>query len=80
MQPQEIELLIHAAFDGAIVQVQSDDNTHFAALIVAREFAGKSRILRHQQVYRSLGALVGNDIHALSIQAFTPEEWAAQQG
>jgi acid stress-induced BolA-like protein IbaG/YrbA len=27
-----------------------------------------------------LGAAVGREIHALSIQAHTPEEWAAQQG
>jgi acid stress-induced BolA-like protein IbaG/YrbA len=78
VQASEIEQLIQVAFDGAIVKVQSDDNTHFAALVVASDFVGKSRIARHQAIYRSLGELVGNDIHALSIQALTPEEWAAQ--
>lgn len=80
MQPVDIETRIAAAFPDAIVRVQSEDNTHFAALVVAREFESLRSIARHQLVYRSLGALVGNEIHALSIQALTPDEWAARQG
>ena len=79
MQPSEIEQLINTAFADAQVRVESDDNTHFAALVVASEFEGKRSIARHQLVYKSLGTLVGNEIHALSIQAFTPEEWAERQ-
>lgn len=80
MQPAEIERLIEAGFDGATVEVRSDDNTHFSVLVVAREFEGKRPIARHQQVYRTLGTLVGNEIHALSIEAYTPEEWQARAG
>jgi acid stress-induced BolA-like protein IbaG/YrbA len=79
MQPVEIETRIAAAFGDAIVRVESDDNTHFGALVVAREFEGLRSIARHQLVYRSLGSLVGNEIHALSIQAYTPDEWAARE-
>ncbi len=75
MDVQEIKPLIEAGFDNAIVRVASDDNTHFAALVVAAEFEGKRPIARHQLVYRTLGALVGNEIHALSITALTPDEW-----
>jgi len=78
MDPIEITRLIEAGFDDAIVKIMSDDNTHFEALIVAREFEGKRSIARHQLVYKCLGALVGNEIHALSIRAMTPDEWAAQ--
>jgi acid stress-induced BolA-like protein IbaG/YrbA len=76
MQPVEIENRIAAAFADAIVRVNSEDNTHFGALVVAREFEGLRSIARHQLVYKSLGPLVGNEIHALSIQALTPDEWA----
>jgi acid stress-induced BolA-like protein IbaG/YrbA len=76
MQPVEIENKIAAAFADAIVRVNSEDNTHFGALVVAREFEGLRSIARHQLVYKSLGPLVGNEIHALSIQALTPDEWA----
>ena len=80
MQAKDIEDLIRAGFADAIVRVQSDDGTHFAALVVAAEFQDKRPLARHQLVYRSLGSLMGNEIHALSIQAFTPEEWAERSG
>ena len=78
MDPVEITSLIEAGFDGALVKVMSGDNTHFEALVVAKEFEGKRSIARHQLVYKCLGALVGNEIHALSIRAMTPDEWQAQ--
>jgi len=80
MNPADITQLIEAGFDGATVQVQSDDNTHYGALVVAAEFDGKRLLARHQMVYKCLGALVGNEIHALSISALTPEEWRQQRG
>ena len=77
MDPSEITQLIEAGFEDAVVKVASDDNTHFEALVVAAEFEGKRPIARHQLVYRCLGKLVGNEIHALSIKALTPDEWRA---
>ena len=74
MNPEEVARLIRAGLPGADVQVVSDDNTHFAARIVAREFAGKRSLARHQLVYRALGERMGREIHALSIEALTPEE------
>jgi acid stress-induced BolA-like protein IbaG/YrbA len=78
IDPERVAELIRAGLPGAEVLVRSDDNTHFAARVVAREFAGKRGIARHQLVYRTLGELVGREIHALSIEALTPEEWAAR--
>ena len=80
MNPSEISELIEAGFENADVKVVSDDNTHFAALVVAAEFEGKRSIARHQLVYKTLGSLVGNEIHALSIRALTPAEWQDQEG
>ena len=80
MDPSEITQLIQAGFDGATVKVMSDDNTHFEALVVAAEFEGMRPIARHKLVYKCLGALVGNEIHALSIKALTPQEWQAAGG
>ncbi|HPF27298.1 MAG TPA: BolA/IbaG family iron-sulfur metabolism protein [Steroidobacteraceae bacterium] len=80
MNPEVVADLIRAGMPGAHVQVQSDDNTHFAALVVAAEFAGKRPIARHQLVYRALGEKMGREIHALSIEALTPAELAARQG
>jgi len=80
MDPTEISRLIEAGFDNALVKVFSGDNTHFETLVVAKEFEGKRQIARHQLIYKCLGGLVGNEIHALSIRALTPDEWQAQAG
>ncbi|NCF51429.1 BolA/IbaG family iron-sulfur metabolism protein [Gammaproteobacteria bacterium] len=80
MDPGEIKRLIEAGFNSPMVEVVSDDNTHFQTTVVAAEFEGKRPLARHQLVYRTLGGLVGNEIHALSIRALTPEEWQQQTG
>lgn len=79
MNPEQIAQLIRDGIPGADVQVVTDDNTHFAARVIAAEFVGKRSIARHQLVYRALGEYMGREIHALSIEALTPEEWAARQ-
>jgi acid stress-induced BolA-like protein IbaG/YrbA len=76
MNPEEIARLIRAGLPGAQVHVHSEDNTHFAARVIAREFAQLRSVARHQLVYRALGELMGREIHALSIEALTPEESA----
>jgi acid stress-induced BolA-like protein IbaG/YrbA len=79
MNPEKVAELIRVGLPGAQVWVRSPDNTHYSARIVAPAFAGKRGIARHQLVYATLGELVGREIHALSIEAFTPEEWAARE-
>lgn len=75
MDPSEITALIEAGLPDAVVTIRSPDNTHFEALVVAQAFEGKRPLQRHQLVYQCLGALMGNEIHAMSIRAHTPEEW-----
>lgn len=75
MDPKEIKTLIENGLPGAEVNVMSDDNTHYAAVVISSEFAGKRAIARHQLVYKCLGQLMGNEIHAMSIRAHTPDEW-----
>ena len=65
MHPDEIAALIRAALPGAQVRVQSPDGTHFAARVVAREFAGRRALARHQLVYRALGERMGREIHEI---------------
>lgn len=75
MDAAEVKRLIEQALPAADVAVESPDNTHFTAVIVAPDFEGKSRIARHQLVYGALGGRVGGEIHALSMQTLTPEEY-----
>jgi acid stress-induced BolA-like protein IbaG/YrbA len=57
----------------------SGDGRHFEALVVSAAFEGKSRIARHQQVYRALGDRMRQEIHALSMRTLTPAEYQLQQ-
>jgi len=77
MKPAEIEQLIADGLPDCQVQVLSDDDTHFEAVVVSEAFAGKRPLQRHQMVYKTLGDLMGGEIHALSIKALTPEEQGA---
>lgn len=55
------------------------DGRHWYATIVSPEFEGQRAIQRHQRVYATLGDKMKTDeVHALSMKAFTPAEWAAQ--
>lgn len=53
----------------------SGDGHHFEATVVSDEFDGKSRIGRHQLVYKTLGDRMRGEVHALSMKTYTPEEW-----
>jgi BolA protein len=59
----------HAGHEGA-----RDGRGHFAVNIVSSAFAGELPLARHRRVYAALGDLMQTDIHALSIQAKTPQE------
>jgi acid stress-induced BolA-like protein IbaG/YrbA len=56
------------------------DGQHFQALVVSAAFAGKSRVQRHQLVYAALGDRMREEIHALSMQTLTPDEWKKAGG
>jgi acid stress-induced BolA-like protein IbaG/YrbA len=76
--PNDIQRYIADGLDCEMVEV-SGDGRHFEALIVSAAFEGKSRIARHQQVYRALGDRMRQEIHALSMRTLTPAEYQAQQ-
>lgn len=80
MTPQDIAERLRAAMPDARIEVRSEDNTHFEALVVDESFAGKRPLARHQIVYRVLGDAVGREIHALSLRTLTPDEVADAAG
>ena len=69
--PLQMELLDeshkHAGHPGA-----REGGGHFVLTIVSDAFAGKTPIQRHRMVYDALGELMKKEIHALSINARTP--------
>jgi len=79
MNPNDVAQLIRTGLPDAQVRVESDDGTHFSAVIVSEAFAGKRTLQRHQLVYATLGKLMGHEIHALTMQTHTSAEWQAAQ-
>jgi acid stress-induced BolA-like protein IbaG/YrbA len=75
MQPQLIEDLIKNHINCDYVKVESDDLTHFNAVIVSEDFNQKPKIMRHRLVYAALGDHMQSDIHAFSFQSYTPDEY-----
>jgi acid stress-induced BolA-like protein IbaG/YrbA len=80
MKPEEIKALIESHLEDCRATVHSDDETHFEAEVVCAAFAGKRPLQRHQMVYAALGERMGREIHALSIQALTPDEVSTRSG
>jgi acid stress-induced BolA-like protein IbaG/YrbA len=78
MNPQQIAELIQRGLPGSRATVASEDNVHFEAVVIAEKFAGLRSVQRHKLVYETLGALMGNEIHALALKVYTPDEYAGQ--
>ncbi|HEB78069.1 MAG TPA: BolA family transcriptional regulator [Methylothermaceae bacterium] len=76
LSPVHMELVDASAAHAGHAQAQGAG--HFYLTIVSEAFAGKTPVQRHQLVYQALGDLMHTEIHALSIQAYTPDEYATK--
>jgi len=75
--PASIEQSIRAGIACTHVEV-SGDGAHFEAVIVSPAFTGLTRVRQHQLVYGALGERMREEIHALSMKTYSPEEWASR--
>lgn len=75
---RSIEASIRQGLECTHVEVRGDDGAHFEALVVSPAFAGLARVRRHQLVYAALGDRMREEIHALSMQTLSPDEWAGR--
>jgi acid stress-induced BolA-like protein IbaG/YrbA len=75
--PGSIEQSIRAGLACTHVEVRGD-GAHFEAVIVSPAFTGLTRVRQHQLVYGALGERMREEIHALSMQTYSPEEWASR--
>jgi|TARA_A100001037_G_scaffold248939_1_gene231446 stress-induced morphogen len=75
MQASEIEEMIKAALPGAEVEMRdlAGDNDHWAAKVIAPQFAGKSRVQQHKLVYEALDGKMGGVLHALQLTTEPPK-------
>jgi len=93
MTTTPIQAAIHDAlvqgFAPAVLEVINESNnhsvprgseTHFKVVVVSEAFAGQTPVARHRAVNKALAAQLAGGVHALSIQAFTPTQWAERGG
>ncbi len=73
LEPFQLEIIDeshrHAGHAGA-----RDGGGHYVLRIVSARFSGCSTVARHRMIYSALGELMKREIHALTIQASTPDE------
>ena len=60
--------------------VPPGSESHFKAVIVSEQFAGKRLVARHRMVNEVLAAELTGGIHALALHTLTPEEYKQKQG
>ena len=73
LDPESVEIEdqshLHAGHAGA-----ASGGGHFEVVVVAQNFSGLNMLARHRLIYDALGEAMRNEIHALSIKAYTPDE------
>jgi acid stress-induced BolA-like protein IbaG/YrbA len=76
VEASEVKAILDAALSLDELHVKGD-GSHFEVVAVAEMFDGMSRVKKQQTIYGPLMEHIArNDIHAVSIKAMTPAEWA----
>ena len=73
LKPALLEIIdnsaAHAGHAGA-----KNGGGHYHVTIIAEAFEGKTLVQRHQLIYKALGDMMKQQIHALGINALSPSE------
>ena len=79
MNAEDVEALIEENLEDAEATVSHprgvDDEDHLAATVVSPAFEGESLVDQHEMVYDALGDHMTEDIHALEVSTYTPDEY-----
>ena len=73
LEPTRLDIIdqsaAHAGHEGA-----KGGGGHYVVTIVSSAFAGLPLLKRHRLVYAAVGEAMKDEIHALSIRAYAPDE------
>ena len=81
-----LESRLRAALDPLQLELSDESDTHvghpgaqggaghYHLVIVSARFAGLGPVARHRLVYDAVGDLIPNEVHALAIEAYAPDE------
>ena len=74
LAPVSLDLRDESAQHAGHAGSRPSGGSHWHLAIVSEAFRGKTPVARHRMVYEALGDLMKQDIHALRIEAFAPEQ------
>ncbi len=76
MDSAQVEQILNAALDLEEIHVKGE-GSQFDVIAIDACFDGMSRVKKQQIIYGPLMEYIQrNDIHAVSIKTYTPDEWA----
>lgn len=79
MNADDLIAFLKPHYPEAFIQAANEGNK-FDLRVVDASFEGKRMVQRQQTVYGLVSEIIARgDIHALNIQALTPEEWETKQ-
>jgi BolA protein len=79
LAPAHLDIVDFSAAHAGHAGARPEGETHFDVTVVAEAFSGRSRLERQRLVLDAAGELLEGTIHALTITALTPAEWAARE-
>lgn len=81
MNSNQLKKRIEESLNGiCLVNEFSGGNDHYSVVVVSEKFVGKTSLQRHRMVMDLFKEEVATgEVHALSIQAFTPAQWEEKQ-
>ncbi len=74
--PESLDVIDDSALHAGHAGARPGGESHFTVRIVSDAFAGRSRVERHRLVNQTLADELAGPVHALVIDAKTPEEAA----
>ena len=60
--------------------VPPGSETHFKVVIVSEQFDGRALVHRHRAVHKAVAEQLAGPVHALSVHAYTVDQWQALLG
>jgi BolA protein len=73
LSPTRVELVDESEKHRGHGGYNPEGESHFSLEIESEAFTGKSRVERERMIYKALGDLMRERVHALSIKARAPE-------
>jgi BolA family transcriptional regulator, general stress-responsive regulator len=75
LNPTALHLVDDSASHAGHAGARESGGGHFHLTIVSDAFQGKNPLARHRMVYAALSDLMQQRIHALQIEAMTPDQF-----